>query len=70
MDKDDPNTGQGTSSNDIPLLLAHYGVVRNCRPTGAMRPRRVVATGMAALKHYLAAGRKVIVSVNAELDLG
>jgi hypothetical protein len=68
-DKDDPNSGQGTSPNDLPLLLAHYGVgatltnQSDASGTG-------VATGMAALKHYLAGGRKVIVEVNAELIWG
>jgi hypothetical protein len=64
--KDDPNTGQGTSYNDIPLLLAHYGVgaaVTDKNDAG-------VPTGLAALEQYLGAGRKVIVALNAELLAG
>jgi hypothetical protein len=68
-DKDNPNSGGGTSDNDIPLLLAHYGVgstitdKNDAYSTGA-------ATGMPALEQYLGAGRKVIVAVNAELIWG
>ena len=65
-DKDDPNSGQGTSYNDIPLLLSHYGVAA----TVTDKNDAGVPIGMAALKHYLGAGRKVIVAVNAELIWG
>ncbi|SPM33964.1 Papain-like cysteine protease AvrRpt2 [Mycobacterium rhizamassiliense] len=64
--KDDPNTGQGTSYNDIPLLLSHYGVAA----TVIDKNDAGVPTGMAALKQYLGAGRKVIVALNAELLAG
>lgn len=66
---DDPNSGQGTSPNDLPLLLAHYGVGATLTNTSDA-PTTGVATGMAALKRYLAAGRKVIVEVNGELIWG
>ncbi|BAX94955.1 C39 family peptidase [Mycobacterium shigaense] len=68
VDKDDPNTGQGTSYNDIPLLLSHYGVA--AKVTDRSDGSSGVPTGMAALKHALGAGRKVIVAVNAELIWG
>lgn len=68
-DKDDPNTGQGTSYNDIPLLLGHYGVAATLTD-GSDASTNGVATGMTALKHYLADGRKVIVALNAELIWG
>jgi hypothetical protein len=68
-DKDDPNSGQGTSPNDLPLLLAHYGVAATLTNQSDASSTGV-ATGMAALKHYLAGGRKVIVEVNAELIWG
>lgn len=68
-DKDNPNTGQGTSYNDIPLLLAHYGVAATLTNRSDASPTGV-ATGMAALKQYLSGGRKVIVEVNGELIWG
>jgi hypothetical protein len=64
--KDDPNSGQGTSYNDVPLLLAHYGVAA----TVTDKNDAGVPIGMAGLKRYLAAGRKVIVALNAELLAG
>ena len=69
-DTSDPNhTGRGTDPRDIPVLLAHYGItgvftnLDDADTTG-------VATGMEALKHYLAGGHKVIAGVNAELIWG
>jgi len=58
--------GSGTSFEDEPALLAHYGIhgvdtdKENAAKTG-------VPTGMPALEQDLAKGRKVIVAVNAEL---
>jgi hypothetical protein len=58
--------GSGTSFDDEPALLAHYGIHavstdrRNADRTG-------VPTGMPALERDLAEGRKAIVAVNAEL---
>jgi hypothetical protein len=69
-DMNDPvNSGDGTDPRDLPVLMAHYHVAAiltnksDAATTG-------VATGMAALKHYLAGGRKVIVEVNGELVWG
>jgi uncharacterized protein YvpB len=64
-DTNDPNSGQGTSPEDLPLLLAHYGVTAKLTNTSD-----APSTGMAALKHHLADGRKVIVEVNAEMIWG
>jgi uncharacterized protein YvpB len=66
---DDPNSGQGTSPEDLPLLLAHYGVAAKLTNTSDA-PTTGVATGMAALKQYLAGGRQVIVEVNGEMIWG
>ena len=58
--------GSGTSFEDEPALLAHYGIhgvdtdTESAAKTG-------VPTGMPALEQDLAKGRKVIVAVNAEL---
>jgi hypothetical protein len=58
--------GSGTSFDDEPALLAHYGVQAvstdksSAKKTGA-------ATGMKALEQGLAAGHKMIVGLNAEL---
>lgn len=58
--------GSGTSFEDEPALLAHYGIhavdtdKENAAKTG-------VPTWMSALEQDLAKGRKVIVAVNAEL---
>lgn len=61
--------GEGTSFDDEPVLLAHYGVhaVSTDRQSSA---RTGVPTGMAALEQDLAEGRKVIVGVNSELLWG
>ncbi len=62
---DDPDSGNGTDSMDLPILLAHYGI-------GAVYTDDDVAgatgvpTGMDALDSVLGAGRKVIAGVNAE----
>lgn len=69
LDKDDPNTGQGTTPDDLPLLLAHYGVSATLTNSSEAATTGV-PTGMAALKGYLATGRKVIGEVNAELIWG
>ncbi|SPM39772.1 Papain-like cysteine protease AvrRpt2 [Mycobacterium numidiamassiliense] len=69
INKDDPNTGQGTTPDDLPLLLAHYGVAATLTNRSDATTTGV-PTGMAALKRYLASGRKVIGEVNAELIWG
>ncbi|WP_442791257.1 C39 family peptidase [Mycobacterium sp. Aquia_216] len=68
-DTNDPNSGQGTTPDDLPVLLAHYGVGATLTNT-TDAPTTGVATGMTALKHYLASGRKVIVEVNGEMIWG
>jgi hypothetical protein len=62
-------SGSGTSFDDEPALLAHYGIraVSTDRKSAA---RTGVPTGMAALEQDLAKGRKVIVGVNSELIWG
>jgi hypothetical protein len=58
--------GSGTSFEDEPALLAHFGIhaVDTDKESAA---KTGVPTGMVALEHDLAQGRKVIVAVNAEL---
>jgi hypothetical protein len=69
-DMNDPvNSGDGTDPRDLPVLMAHYGVTA-VLTNKSDAPTTGVATGMAALKHYLAGGRKVIVEVNGELVWG
>jgi hypothetical protein len=66
VDKKNPNSGMGTSVLDIPTLLARYGV--DAKATDADNAARSgIPTGMAALEQFLGDGRKVIVSVNAEM---
>jgi hypothetical protein len=62
-------TGEGTSFDDEPTLLAHYGIraVSIDKQTGA--PTHAPAS-MKALEQDLAKGRKVIVGVNAEVIWG
>lgn len=59
-------SGEGTSLDDEPALLAHYGVhaVSTDRPSAA---KTGVPTGMKALEGDLNQHRKVIVGVNSEL---
>jgi hypothetical protein len=58
--------GSGTSFEDEPALLAHYGIhaVDTDKESAA---KTGVPTGMKALEQDLAKGRKVIVAVNSEL---
>jgi Peptidase_C39 like family len=58
--------GEGTSYDDAPTLLAHYGVKAVSTDKGSAKETGV-PTGMAALEQDLAHGRKVIAAVNAEL---
>jgi len=58
--------GDGTSFNDEPVLLEHYGI--QAVSTSKSRAAKTgVPTGMEALEQALAKGRKVIAGVNAEL---
>ncbi|MEE6176038.1 C39 family peptidase [Mycobacterium sp. 050134] len=58
--------GSGTSFEDEPALLAHYGIHAVDTDTESAA-KTGVPTGMRALQGDLAAGRKVIVAVNAEI---
>jgi Peptidase_C39 like family len=58
--------GEGTSYDDAPALLAHYGVKAVSTDKDSAK-QTGVPTGMAALEQDLAHGRKVIAGVNAEL---
>lgn len=56
-DKHDPNSGMGTDPDDLPTLLAHYGV----------HATNTQATGMEALEQSLGSGHAIIVGLNAEM---
>lgn len=65
-DKNDPNSGMGTNPDDLPTLLAHYGI--HATNTDADTAGETgVATGMDALERYLGSGQTVIVGLNAEM---
>ncbi len=58
--------GNGTSFDDEPALLAHYGI--HAVTTDRARAAKAgVPTGMTALEQHLTKGRKVIAGVNSEL---
>jgi hypothetical protein len=61
--------GSGTSFEDEPALLAHYGI-RGVDTDKESAAKTGVPTGMPGLEQDLAKGRKVIVAVNAELIWG
>jgi hypothetical protein len=63
------HSGEGTSFDDEPTLLAHYGI-RAISTDKESAARTHVATGMVALAQDLAKGRKVIAAVNAEIIWG
>jgi hypothetical protein len=58
--------GSGTSFDDEPALLAHYGIHAVSTDKGSAKKTRV-PTGIEALEQDLANGRKVIAGVNAEV---
>jgi hypothetical protein len=58
--------GSGTSFDDEPALLAHYGI-RAGSTDSESAAKSGVPTGMTALEQDLAKGGKVIVGVNSEL---
>lgn len=63
-DASDPNrTGHGTEPQDLPVVMATYGIAAALTSGDADTP-------METLEHYLAGGHKVIVGVNAELIWG
>lgn len=59
-------SGEGTSFDDEPTLLAHYGIRAVSTDKGSAATTHV-PTGMVALQRDLAKGRKVIAGVNAEI---
>jgi len=63
---DDPDSGEGTSMQDVPRLLSQYKIkaVITDKDDAA---ESGIPTGMTALEHALGGDHKVIVSVNAEL---
>ena len=62
-------SGDGTSFDDEPTLLAHYGIrAVSTDKEGAATTR--VATGIVALEQNLAEGRKVIAAVNSQIIWG
>lgn len=64
-----PNSGHGTSRQDLPALLARYNIT--VQMTDATRAAKTgIPTGIEALKQFLSKGRAVIVSVNAEMIWG
>jgi len=58
--------GSGTSFDDEPALLAHYGIQAVSTDKGSAK-KTGVPTGVKALEQDLAQGRKMIVGLNAEL---
>src|SRR5271168_3569324 len=58
--------GSGTSFDDEPALLTHYGIQAVSTDKDSAK-KTGVPTGMKALEQDLAAGRKMIVGLNAEL---
>ncbi|MCV7444206.1 hypothetical protein H7K33_18385 [Mycobacterium paraense] len=58
--------GSGTSFDDEPALLAHYGI-RAASTDKASAAKAGAPEGLTALEQDLAKGRKVIVGVNSEL---
>jgi hypothetical protein len=58
--------GSGTSFDDEPALLAHYGIQAVSTDRSSAK-KTGVGTGMKALEQTLAQGRKVIAGLNAEL---
>ena len=58
--------GDGTSFNDEPVLLGHYGI-QAVSTTKARAEKTGLPTGLESLQQALAKGRKVIAGVNAEV---
>jgi hypothetical protein len=64
--KDDPNSGMGTMMTDLPTLLNEYGV-KAVISNKENAPKTGVPAGIEGLEQLLGGGRKVIISVNAEM---
>ena len=67
---DDPNTGNGTDGEDVPVLLAQYGIDADYTAADVAADGGGPQTGMAALEKYLGNGQRVIAYVNAETIWG
>jgi Peptidase_C39 like family len=63
---DDPNTGQGSVTTDLPVLMAHYGV-NGTYTDDDVADDGGLATGMSALEHYLDIGGAVLAIADADL---
>jgi len=63
---DDPNSGMGASMADVPTLLAQYEVHAVVTDKDGAAESGI-PSGMAGLQQALGGGRKVIVSLNAEI---
>jgi hypothetical protein len=61
--------GMGIAPEDLPKLLAHYGVKATITDT-TTQGQTGLATGLNALEQYLAQGHAVIAGVNAETIWG
>jgi Peptidase_C39 like family len=66
VDAKNPDSGMGTSTLDVPTLLAQYRI-GSVVTDESHAPADGFLTGIDGLKKELAAGSKIIVSVNAEL---
>lgn len=64
-DPNDPNSDNGTTSEDQVLLLKHYGINATATDDGSVADTGL-ATGIPALSGYLDSGRRLIAGVNAE----
>jgi hypothetical protein len=62
---DNPDGGNGTDSQDLPILLAHYDI-QSVYTDDDVAAEIGVPTGMAALEDAVGDGHKVIAGVNAE----
>lgn len=63
------SVGLGIAPEDLPKLLAHYGVKATITDSKT-QDQTGLATGLAALEQYLAQGHAVIAGVNAETIWG
>jgi hypothetical protein len=68
-DLDDVDSGHGTDSRDLPILLAHYGIHATYTDDD-VAGEIGVPTGMGALEDAVGGGHEVIAGVNAEMIWG
>jgi Peptidase_C39 like family len=69
-DVSDPNSGQGTDSRDVVVLLDQFGITAVITNEELADQPDSIPTGLDALAGYLEDGHKVIVGVNAETIWG